>query len=314
MPPLLVCCWFAIFLVMLFLLRLIARLPLPVLHVLGRCAGRLIYALPGRYRQRLRANAAQAGYPTPAFARHTAGEAGAMLAETPRVWFQNAASLAQVTSEAEAMLEAARAEGRGILYLTPHLGSFEIIARHLARSAPLTVMFRPPRSQMLAGIMSAARNTSGVTAVPASLQGVRAFVRALRRGQAVGMLPDQVPRTGDGVWAAFFGRMAYTATLPCRLAQQTNAIIILIAAERLSRGRGWRIHAVRAPELPKDALNKSRGQALLSDRDGLQAAFINRAMEMLIQRFPEQYLWSYNRYKTPRGAPPAPPLTTGAPL
>jgi len=284
---------------MLFLLRLIARLPLPALHALGRLAGRLIYALPGRYRQQLRANAVQAGYPTPAFARRAAGETGAMVAETPRIWFQNDACLAQVASHDEAMLDAARAEGRGILYLTPHLGSFEVTARHLARSAPLTVMFRPPRSQMLAHVMTAARNTSGVTAVPATLQGVRAFVRALQRGQAVGMLPDQVPRTGDGVWAPFFGRMAYTVTLPCRLARQTDAIVILIAAERLSRGRGWRIHAVRAPELP--------------DTPETQAALINRAMETLIRRAPEQYLWSYNRYKTPRGAPPAPSLPPGAP-
>jgi len=285
---------------MLFLLRLIARLPLPVLHALGRLAGRLIYLLPGRYRQQLRANAAQAGYPTPAFARHAAGETGAMVAETPRVWFQNDACLAQIESRDETMLDAARAEGRGILYLTPHLGSFEVTARHLARAAPLTVMFRPPRSQMLACVMTAARNTSGVTAVPASLQGVRAFVRALQRGQAVGMLPDQVPRAGDGVWAPFFGRMAYTVTLPCRLARQANAIVILIAAERLAHGRGWRIHAVRAPELP--------------DAAKAQATLINRAMETLIRRAPEQYLWSYNRYKTPRGAPPAPPLPPGAPL
>jgi len=279
---------------MLFLLRLIARLPLPVLHTLGRLAGRLIYTLPGRYRQQLRTNAAQAGYIAPVFARRAAGETGAMVAETPRIWFQNAACLAQVESNDEAMLAAARAEGRGMLYLTPHLGSFEIIARYLAHAAPLTVMFRPPRAPVLAHVMTAARNASGVTAVPATLQGVRAFVRALQRGEAVGMLPDQAPRAGDGVWAPFFGRMAYTVTLPCRLARQTNAIVILIAAERLAHGRGWRIHAMRAPELPEDPLR--------------QATLINRTMETLIRRFPEQYLWSYNRYKSPRGAPPVPSL------
>jgi len=286
---------------MLLLLRLVARLPLSALHALGRLAGRLIYVLPGRYRQQLRANTAQAGYPAPAFARRAAGETGAMVAETPRVWFQNEACLAQVASDDEAMLAAARAEQRGIIYLTPHLGSFEVTARYLARSAPLTVMFRPPRARLLTHVMTRARNASGVTAVPATLQGVRAFVRALQRGQAVGMLPDQVPRSGDGVWVPFFGRMAYTVTLPCRLARQTRAIVILIAAERLPAGRGWRIHAVRVPDSPTTPL---------PDAPEAQATLINRAMETLIRRFPEQYLWGYNRYKEPRNAPPAPPLPT----
>jgi lauroyl/myristoyl acyltransferase len=55
-----------------FLVRLIAILPLPVLHALGRLIGRLVYACPGKYRQRLRANATQAGYPGAAFARQAA--------------------------------------------------------------------------------------------------------------------------------------------------------------------------------------------------------------------------------------------------
>jgi len=279
------------------LLRALARLPLPVLHTLGRALGRLVYLIPGRYRRRLRTNAARAGYTRRAFAWRAAGQTGAMIAETPRIWFDDTACLAQVqiAREDQHVIAAARASRRGIVYLTPHLGSFEVTARYLARTAPLTVMFRPPRSSLLAAVMTTARNASGVTAVPASLQGVRAFVRALQRGEAVGMLPDQVPRTGDGVWVPFFDRMAYTVTLPCRLAQQTHAIVILTAAERLPQGRGWRIHALRLPELPATAAE--------------QARLVNQAMETLIRRFPEQYLWGYHRYKTPRGAPPAPRIS-----
>jgi KDO2-lipid IV(A) lauroyltransferase len=132
------------------------------------------------------------------------------------------------------------------------------------------------------------------------MQGVREFVRALRRGESVGMLPDQAPSVGDGVWAPFFGRMAYTMTLPGKLATQTGVPIILTAGERLPGGRGWRIHYVRVPEpLPADAAE--------------QAALLNAAMETLIRRCPDQYLWSYNRYKTPRGAPPAPAADAATP-
>lgn len=271
------------------LLRMAAALPLPFLHAAGRLLGRLAYAFPGKYRDRLRANAAQAGYPQPAFARRAAGEIGAMILEMPKVWFRNEQSLGKVVSDDYAIVEAARAEGRGILFLTPHLGCFEITARYLARQMSMTVMFRPPRKAALAPVLETARNTSAVNAVPATMQGVR----TLRRGESVGMLPDQAPGVGDGVWAPFFGRMAYTMTLPGKLASQTGVAVILTAGERLPGGRGWRIHYARVPEP-------------LPDGPQEQAALINSAMESLIRRFPEQYLWGYNRYKVPRGAPPAP--------
>jgi KDO2-lipid IV(A) lauroyltransferase len=129
--------------------------------------------------------------------------------------------------------------------------------------------------------------------VPANRQGVKEFVKALRKGEAVGMLPDQAPGEGEGVWAPFFGRHAYTMTLAGKLAAQTGVAVIMTAGERLPQGKGWRIHYVRLPDpFPTDAL--------------AQATLINQAMETLIRRFPEQYLWSYNRYKTPAGAPPQP--------
>ena len=278
---------------MLLLMRFLAWLPLSVLHVLGRIAGRLAYAMPGRYRRRLQANARQAGYSTPAFARRAAAQSGAMIMELPKVWLNSAQSLRKTVSDDNHIVEAALSEGRGILYLTPHLGCFEITARYLTRHGPITVMFRPPRVPALAPVMEAARNTSEVQAVPATLLGVRAFVRALQRGEAVGMLPDQAPSQGDGVWAPFFDRPAYTMTLAGKLARHTGVAVILTAGERLPRGRGWRIHYLRLPEpLPDDPLKL--------------ATLVNRQMETLIRRFPEQYLWSYNRYKAPRGAPPPP--------
>ena len=271
------------------LFRLLAYLPLPVLQGLGRLAGRVCYAWPGKYRKRLRSNAMQAGYPAAAFARRAAGEAGAMIMELPKVWLRTQECLDKVVCDDDHVVKAALAEGRGILYLTPHLGCFEISGRYQTRHGPITVMFRAP-------VMDAARNTSGLRAVPATMQGVREFVRALKRGEAIGMLPDQAPAQGDGVWAPFFGRPAYTMTLAGKLASQTGVEVILTASERLPGGKGWRAHYVRLPyPLPVDPL--------------AQATLINQAMETLIRRFPSQYLWSYNRYKTPAGAPPAPERT-----
>lgn len=278
---------------LLFFVRLAAALPLWFSQGVGRVLGRLVYAFPGRYRRRLQANARQAGYTDPAFAWRAAAQTGAMVCEIPKVWWRTPACLAQTVSDDEHVVQDALAEGRGIIYLTPHLGCFEITARHLTRHGPLTVMYRPSRSPILDPIVDSARDMANLRAVPASRQGVREFVRALKRGEAVGMLPDQVPREGDGLWLPFFGRPALTMTLAARLALQTQVAVVLIAGERLPAGRGWRIHYLRLPEpLP------ATPEAL--------AAQINQAMETLIRRFPEQYLWSYNRYKRPHDAPPYP--------
>lgn len=275
------------------LFKLLARVPLGVLHNIGRATGKLVYVLPGRYRLRMRRNSRQAGYFEPAFAYRASAETAAMALETPKVWLQPDQCLAITTSPDEAVVEAARQEGRGILYLTPHLGSFEITARYIAQSTPITVMYRPPRWRPLEPVMTAARNLPNLKAVPANMKGVREFVRALKNGEAVGMLPDQVPRGGEGIWTPFFERPAYTMTLAARLALQLNAIVILTAGERLPQGQGWRVHYERLSE------------PLPADLDTLTLT-INQAMEALIRRFPEQYLWSYSRYKRPEGAPPKP--------
>lgn len=277
----------------LFFLKVLAKLPLRWLHAIGRSLGIVVYLLPGRYQDRLRKNAAQAGYSSARFARRAAAETGAMIMETPKVWLEPRACLALCQSDDEAVVQEALAEQRGILYLTPHLGCFEITARALIKHGPITVMFRPPRQAFVEPAMRVARNMPGLNAVPASVRGIREFIKALRRGEAVGMLPDQVPSAGDGQWAPFFDKPAYTMTLAAKLALQAKVPIVLTAGERLSKGKGWRIHYLRL-ELPHEPTVENLVIA------------INQAMEHLIQRFPSQYLWSYNRYKIPPEAPAIP--------
>ncbi len=275
------------------LLRLLALLPLSTLQTVGRVVGRLVFALPGRYRDRLIANAQQAGYDDPAFWREAAAQTGATFMELPKIWFQTEQCLGKVIDDHEHVLLEARAAGRGILFLTPHLGSFEMSARHGAQYTPMTVMFREPRKKFLQPIVALMRNADGVKAVPADLTGVRSFLKALKRHEAVGMLPDQVPREGEGTWAPHFGREAFTVTLPGKLAQMTNAIVIVAACERLPKGQGWRMHYRRAPES-------------LPDSPREQAILFNNMMQELIRQFPTQYLWGYYRYKVPKAAPPPP--------
>ncbi len=196
-------------------------------------------------------------------------------------------------------VRSARAAGKGIVFLTPHLGCFEVTAQFYANNraygvdsgAPLTVLYRPPRKAWLAPLVEGRRARGNLMLAPADLSGVRRLARALRRGEAIGMLPDQVPSRGEGVWAPFFGREAYTMTLPARLARQTGAALLLAHGERLADGEGWIVHFSRVDEP-------------LSADPTTAATQINAALERLIRDDPEQYLWGYNRYKKPRGAPP----------
>ena len=204
-----------------------------------------------------------------------------------------------------------RAAGRGLVLMTPHLGAFEVIAQAYAERfghvQPMTALYRPARKTWLRELVAGSRNRPGLLTAPATLSGVRQMIRALRNGGTIGLLPDQVPPEGMGVWAPFFGRPAYTMTLASRLVQQTGAAWLPLACERLPDARGYVIRVEAPTELlpgtpgapPIDAGTDPNALAIAS------ATHINRAMERLILGLPGQYLWGYHRYKNPRPAEPA---------
>lgn len=268
--------------------RFFSILPLWLLHALGFAMGWAAFLGSPTYRRRFVENAALAGYRF-AQVRAAVAHAGRMVAELPRLWLGATPPYRLV---GEACVEQAYAAGRGIVFLTPHLGCFELSAQAVAQRwsathGPITVLYRPARQPWLAKVMETARNRPGMTAVPTTLAGVRQMIKALRRGEAVGLLPDQVPPEGQGLWAPFFGRDAYTMTLAVRLAQQTGATVLLVRAERLPWGKGYVVYLEPMPDPLGDALDAAVLQ-------------INRAMEHVIRQCPQQYLWGYARYKQPR--------------
>jgi len=273
---------------MLTLFRALSVLPLWLLHALGWALGWVAYLGSAVYRARLRDNAAQAGVP-PGLLRAAVGEAGKLVAELPRLWF---GAPVPIHWDGAQWIEAAHAHGRGIVFLTPHLGCFEITAQGYAQRfgvarGPITVLYRPARKAWLRALVDGARTRPGLATAPTTLSGVKQMLKALRKGEAVGLLPDQVPPLGLGVWAPFFGRDAYTMTLSARLARQSGAQVLLAWGERLGWGRGYVIH-VRplADELAGDAT--------------VAAGQVNAAMQSLVRECPGQYLWGYARYKAPR--------------
>ena len=259
---------------------------------MGWVCGWGVFAASGVYRRRFLANARQAGMAWRQWLG-AVGAAGQLVAELPRLWFGRPVAVQWAGAE---HIDAALVQGRGVLFLTPHLGCFEVTAQAYASrygqlSQPMTVLYRPPRKAWLNALITTARARPGLATAPTTLAGVKQLVKALRQGQCVGLLPDQVPPAGMGLWAPFFGREAYTMTLSTRLAQQTSAIILIAWGERLAWGRGYRIHVKPLPGSFAASLPADATQA---------AAAVNHAMEDLVRTCPQQYLWGYARYKQPR--------------
>lgn len=285
------------------LFSLLSRWPLWLLHLMGSTLGWLAYALSPSYRQRLVDHTRAAGL-GPQQRRQAVSHAGKMVGELPLLWGrpkdQRLADSVQWTNP-EAVTQAL-AEGKGLLLLTPHLGCFEVTAQAYAERfgsvKPITALYRPAKQAWLADMMRDSRNRPGMLTSPATLSGVRQMLRALKSGETVGLLPDQVPPEGMGVWAPFFGREAYTMTMAAKLVAQTKCAVVLLRGERLNaqqrrqHGCHYIVHATRVPpEL----------EQILASGDAAQSATtINQLMESLIMQSPEQYLWGYNRYKGPR--------------
>ncbi|WP_246265691.1 lysophospholipid acyltransferase family protein [Aromatoleum diolicum] len=279
-----------------FLFRVLSRLPLAWLHRLGGWAGWLAWRFSPSYARRLDENLARAvGRSDLALRDAAIAEAGRQALELPFVWLrpQDEVLSRIVRVEGRELIEQARAEGASVLLLTPHLGCFEMCAQYCSTHAPITVLYRPPRKAALQPQMEAGRARGDIRVAPADVSGVRRLVKALRSGEMVGMLPDQAPGQGEGVWAPFFGRPAWTMTLAARLSEVKSVKVIMVWTERLPRGAGY-VLRLSAPVEPIEGTLEERCVA------------INREIERLILACPAQYLWGYNRYKRPAGvaAPP----------
>ncbi|WP_374357279.1 lysophospholipid acyltransferase family protein, partial [Chitinimonas sp.] len=226
--------------------------------------------------------------------RGSIAEHGKGAVELLAAWGRPSASVSRLVRHCEGWehAQAAIDAGRAIIFVTPHLGSFDIACRYVSSRLPypLTAMYRPPKLARLEPLMQAGRMRDNARTAPATAAGVRQLMKALKSGEATAILPDQAPGGGDGVWAPFFGKQAYTMTLLPRLALSANAAVLFFYAERLSWGRGF---VVRLYPMQGEFIGNKAADACL----------LNQNVESLIARCPTQYLWSYKRYKQPAGAP-----------
>jgi KDO2-lipid IV(A) lauroyltransferase len=276
-------------------LTLLGRLPLGWLQYLGRALAGLWWWTRPRARRVTLRNLALA-YPEldaasrERLARAVALETGAGVLELAALWTEPVArTRARVVAvEGWDAVQAARRAGRPTILVTPHLGQFELLNPFFATELPgLWVLYRSPRQAWLEPLLLRARQRGGARLLRAEPRMVRALLQHLEDGGALGILPDQQPKAGEGEFAPFFGVPALTMTLLPKLARRTGAQVWFTWAERLPAGRGFRVH-VEAADPPLD-----------------DAVSLNQNVERLVRRCPEQYQWSYKRYSIrPPGEPP----------
>lgn len=280
---------------MVFLFEVLARLPLSVLHRMGALFGWITYFLSGRYAARLRANLQHAGLARSASEMQTLlhaniRESGKGVLELPWVWLRPFEKVVASVTQCHGWehFEAAHVPGKGVIVLTPHIGCFEVIGLYVAARLPMTCLYRVPRWKSLDTLMHAGRERGQMKLAPADLGGVRQLLKALKRGEVIGVLPDQVPGNGEGEWVPFFGQPAYTMTLIGRLIESSGAAVVMCHSERLPRGEGYALHFSPVSFHTETSVPKQ----------------MNVVLEKVIRDHPEQYMWSYNRYKVPRGVLP----------
>jgi KDO2-lipid IV(A) lauroyltransferase len=273
------------------LLRLMGALPLVVLHGIGAFAGLLLWWLPTGQRRVTLTNLALcvphlAAPERRKLARVSLMHFGRALAEAPRLWLGPAERVRRAmvaTHGMECVHDAARL-GRGVIMVTPHLGAWEMSSLYFSQFYPLTSLYKPQKSPADC-VIKAGRERFGARLVPSDGSGVRALMRALRRGKMVGILPDQDPPRGSGVFAPFFDVEAHTPSLVSRLAERSGAPVIYTYVERLPRGRGYRMYFRPAP-------------THIDDHDRERAATaLNKGVERCVNNMPEQYWWGYKRFR-----------------
>jgi len=279
------------------LFRAVGKQPLPLIHLEGVLLGWTIYGVSSLSRRTtsssnlLRKNLQMSGiagspreYRNLLFRNIT--ETGKALLETFAIWERGEQRAVRWVKHCEGWqdVERAKAEGKGIIFLTPHLGCYEITSLYYASHYPITVLYRPPRKRWLTPLIEAGRSQGRVKLAPTNARGVRDLLHALKQGEAIGILPDQIPGRGEGEWAPFFGRPAYTMTLVSRIAEKTGAPVIMVYGERLSWGRGFNLHFKRLEDGSVDSV-----------------AGLNLAVESQIRACPAQYQWNYHRYNIRRG-------------
>lgn len=278
-------------------LWLAARLPLFVLRLLGALVGLWWGYVPGR-RMRVALINLRVCFPGreelwyQSMARKSLIEEARNYLEMPHLWEASPGRISRYAVRVRGLegMERAHAQGRPVILITPHLGSWEFCSLFLSLETPMFCLYRPIKDPTLDAYVRRGRQHTGATLVPADRGGIRQILEALRSGSMVGILPDHVPKSrDDGLMAPFFGEPAMTSVLVSRLAGRLDAVVFVVLSIRCRGG-----FDVRMMDVHPGVYAADREQS---------AAGINATVERSIDEAPEQYWWSYPRFRKRRTHP-----------
>jgi len=268
---------------------MLGHLPLRLLHAVAALGGALLWAVPNRQKQITLLHLDRCLPDLPAetrqrIARDSLGHMLKAIIEAPILWFGAEPPLRRWVHDpaAEQQLQALRAQDKGVIWLCPHIGAWELAGLFCSAHGPMTSLYKPQKGAFDA-LVREGRSRLGAHLVPTTGAGVKSLLAALKNKEMIGILPDHDPPRGSGVFAPLFGIPAHTTELVTKLAARSGAPVWFCIAERRPRGQGYALHLIPAPP---DVADPDQGVAAL-----------NRGVEAVIRRWPQQYWWSYKRYR-----------------
>lgn len=271
------------------ILFLVSLLPLPVARASGACVGQIVWWLKSRGAGTAVTNLSIC-FPQlteaeiKALAAKSMRHWGMTLMEIPVVWRKGVGSLGWITeTRGLDRLQQALDAGKGAMIVSPHLGNWELVGYWAGTQGAITTLYQPPRRFNLDDLLRHVRSKTGATLVPTNARGISSLIKALKRGELIGVLPDMEPETQGGVFAPFFGVQALTMTLIHNLVKRTGAAVFVGFARRVPGG------------FTMEFVEPDPGIA--AEDPETSVAALNRAIEILVESAPEQYQWEYKRFK-----------------
>ncbi len=273
-------------------LTITARLPLRILHMLGAAWGDLLYWTPNRTRQTTRRNL-KACFPEMSesdiaeFTRTSLRSTACTALEMGKSWLVPISETIGLVIQSEGMdaFNKAVADKEGVILLAPHLSNWEIFGFYTVTGLPSVFLYQPPKLPALDNLLKQTRSRSGIKLAPTNRQGVSMLLKSLHKGELVGILPDQVPTDGGGLFAPFFGQNALTMTLVAQLLARRKVPVFCGYAERLPNARGFKVIVMPANEL------------VYSDDLAESVEGLNRTVEGCVLKALPQYQWEYKRFR-----------------
>ncbi len=279
------------------LLFILSKLPLPAIRWLGGVIGLISLKLSKKSAKRLPHNLLITGLATidtvSDLTIATAKSLGMTLVEAALIaWSHDRKKIEKLSQVDESFYAVKKLieNGQNVVFLTPHIGNFEVAVKYFAYNLPMNIqiLYKPSKDNVIEQIMLNGRREANITPVPTNRKGVISLMKHLKAGGCIGILPDNVASGGDGEWVKFFGQDVYATSLAAKICQMPNTHVVIVQNLRTKTGFSSKCIPFNPIENDTHAI--------------MQELYLE--IERLVREAPEQYYWSYDRFRHPNNAKP----------